>query len=932
VDFWIYEKWQRRWEEAKLFEADPDSRPKIFINGAYPYANGRPHLGHFFSTFLRPDIYARYKRMKGFNVLYPQGFHATGQPIAAAARRLREGDPVTRRILIRSGVPEEEIERFKDPEYWIKYFMNWWIRDLRKAGNSIDWRRTFHTTELNPAYDKFIRWQYRKLKEMGLIERGDHPVVWCPKEKIPIGDHDRAEGEGVTPEEMIVIKFEVGGKRLVAATYRPETVYGVVNIWVNPEATYVEAEVDGERWILSKEAADFLSYQRSVKVVREFKGEELLGKRVETLDGRKVPILPATFVDPAFGTGVVMSVPAHAPYDWVAVEEIKGVAEKYGVDPNELTPIPLIEVEGCSEYPAADVVRKYGITSQEQRELLDRATSEIYKKEFYEGRLREIFGDLAGKRVHEAKEEIVRRLRERGIADTIYVLPEPVVCRCGARGVVKLVKNQWFLKYSDPGWKEKAREAAEQTVWTPPEAKAAVLNTIEWLKEWPLTRDVRTSLGTRLPWDESQYIESLSDSTIYMAYYTIAKWLEHPERWGIDIEKLDDSFFDFVFLGKGDPSEVSRKTGIPERMLHEMRQEFLYWYPVDVRFVGKDLLTNHTTFTVFHHAVIFPGLHPRRWSATGHVTMDGKKMSKSKGNFINLGDAVRDYGADPVRFAVALAGNTTLDDANIETRVMEEMREELPRWLDWIKKWYGGGREEENIIDRWFLSEVGKIIDEVDKAYEDLRFRDVALLSWYRMWDVVKKYLRVTKNNPNRGALTTFIEAWIKIIQPLMPHYAEEAWETIGKEPFVSVAPWPEVEWEEKYVKLMEYVDRLVDDIRHVLRLARVEKPERVEIYVAEEWKYPVMKRVGELLPTRDMKRIMEAVPPEYRGEVAPLISRALKDPSKIPEVFATREEEKDFLEATKDYLSELVGVRIEVRDAPGPKPSLPFRPALVVS
>ena len=929
----IYEKWQRKWEESRIFEADPDSRPKVFINGAYPYVNGRPHLGHFFSTFLRPDVYARYKRMKGFNVLYPQGFHATGQPIAAAARRIREGDPTIRKILALSGVPEEEFERFGDPKYWIDYFMGWWIRDLKKAVNSIDWLSTFHTSDFNPAYDKFIRWQYRKLRELGLIEKGTHPVVWCPHEEIPIADHDRLDGEGVVPEEVVAIKFELEGEYLVTVTFRPETVYGVTNIWVNPEAKYVEVDVGGERWIVAEESYRRLHHQMEMKVVREVPAEELIGKRaVVPVDGRKVPVLPATFVDPAFGTGVVMSVPAHAPYDWIAVEEIKREAEKYGVDPAELTPISLIELEGYSEYPAADAVKKYGVTSQEDREALDRATEEIYRKEFYEGRLKGVFGRHAGKTVQEAKEDIIRELVEKGYATTMWILPERVVCRCGAEGVVKVVE-QWFLRYSDEEWKEKARRAAEETEFTPPEAKNAVFRTIDWLREWPLTRDVRTSLGTRLPWDETQYIESLSDSTIYMAYYTIAKWLEHPERYGIDIEKIDDSFFDWVFLGKGDPAEISERTGIPERLLHEMREEFLYWYPTDVRFVGKDLIQNHVTFTIFHHSVLLPGYHPRRWSTAGHVTMDGQKMSKSKGNFVNLGDAVEDYGADPVRFAVAYAGNTVLDDANIESKVMEEMKEDLPRWLDFVVKWYGGGREERRMVDSWFEARVSEIISEVDRAYEELRLRDAAVLAWYEMWRTVKKYLQITRENPNREVFSWAIESWIKILQPIVPHFAEEAWERIGKEPFVSLAPWPEAkEMDERYARLMDYAEGLLEDIKHVIRLAKVEEPKVVEIHVAEEWMYPVMKRVKGLLRTRDVKRIMEAVPPEHRGELAKLVQRALKDPSKIPDVIATREEERRFLEELREYFEESVGVRVVISGDPAEgKLALPFKPAIVV-
>ena len=94
IDFHaIADKWQRRWAEAKIFEADPDpSRPKFFVTFPYPYMSGPLHVGHGY-TSVRVDVIARYKRMRGFNVLFPQGWHATGGPIVASALRVRERDP-----------------------------------------------------------------------------------------------------------------------------------------------------------------------------------------------------------------------------------------------------------------------------------------------------------------------------------------------------------------------------------------------------------------------------------------------------------------------------------------------------------------------------------------------------------------------------------------------------------------------------------------------------------------------------------------------------------------------------------------------------------------------------------------------------------------------------------------------------------------------
>ncbi|MEM4008714.1 MAG: class I tRNA ligase family protein, partial [Thermofilum sp.] len=146
----IEEKWQKFWEQNRVYEADPDpSRQKFFVTFPYPYINAYPHLGTGY-TVLRVDILARFKRMQGYNVLFPQGWHATGGPIVAAALRVREGDPKQINILRSLGIPEEEIPKFRDPEYWVYFFKKEFRRDFQRLGLSIDWRREFFTTRLNP--------------------------------------------------------------------------------------------------------------------------------------------------------------------------------------------------------------------------------------------------------------------------------------------------------------------------------------------------------------------------------------------------------------------------------------------------------------------------------------------------------------------------------------------------------------------------------------------------------------------------------------------------------------------------------------------------------------------------------------------------------------------------------------------------------------
>ena len=126
-----------------------------------------------------------------------------------------------------------------------QYYTNEGRLAVKGVGFSVDWRREF--TTVMPTFQKFIEWQYKNLKEKGYVTRGTHPVVWCPKDQSPTGDHDRQSGEGVTPEEYTLIKYKLDENTVLpAATFRPETIYGITNMWINPDATYVEADVNGE--------------------------------------------------------------------------------------------------------------------------------------------------------------------------------------------------------------------------------------------------------------------------------------------------------------------------------------------------------------------------------------------------------------------------------------------------------------------------------------------------------------------------------------------------------------------------------------------------------------------------------------------------------------------------------------------------------------
>ncbi len=948
----IERKWQDAWEKAKLFEADPDpSRPKVFVTFPYPYPNGPLHVGHGF-TSARLDAYARFKRMQGYNVLFPWAWHWTGEAVAGISHRVEKGDERLIKALREiDGVSEEDLKKFVDPLYVIKYYTERNRKVVRDFGLSVDWRREFYTTSLNEGYNRFITWQYTRLKEKGYVTKGTHPVVWCPRCQSPTGDHDRLVGVGVSPEEYVLIKFRMGDIVLPGATFRPETVYGVTNVWLNPEVTYVIAEVDGEKWLISRPCAEKLKNQgKEVKVLEEVKGASFMGKMCkEPIKNREIPILPATFVDPNNGTGVVYSVPSHAPYDWLALRDLKrdpSLLEKYGVPPEvveQVEPISMIRLEGFGDHPAIEIVERMGIRDQHDPKA-EEATKIIYKKEYHTGILKEICGEYAGYRVFEVKERIIRDFMEKGIADVMYDLVEPVVCRCGTPCIVKLLVDQWFLKYSDPEWKKLAREALSEIRVFPESARPWFEEVIEWLRDKACAR--KTGYGTPLPWDKEWIVETLSDSTIYMAYYTVSKFVNSGE---VDPSKLTEEVFDFVFLGLGSAEEVSRKTGISADVLKRMREEFLYWYPVDLRISGKDLLPNHLTFFIFHHVALFPReLWPRGVCVGGILRIEGEEMSKSKGNFIPLRKAIEKYGADGTRLTLLLAAEE-MDDPDWRERNAEESLRKLQELLSYVKRVSSSSFVEgESRIDRWLMSRSQLRAKKVADFMEQMKTRSALVEALFMHWNDFKYYER--RSEAKTRIFLEVLKRWIRMLAPFIPHLAEEMWALIGEKELVSRQSWPSYDLSKiDYSALIaeEELSSLLEDLGNVLKVLK-KTPKKICIYVASSQKWALFRT---LLAERSlnkgewMRKI--ASHPEF-GKNKALLKLA---PKMFDHFLSLSSELVDYLRKAKfdeleemkesaEYISRKFGIPVEVYAEDDPNRydpanragrALPLKPAFYV-
>ncbi|KAL6717375.1 cytosolic leucyl tRNA synthetase [Lecanora helva] len=866
--------------------------PKYFGTFAYPYMNGTLHAGHSF-TVSKLEFTAGFARMEGKRVLYPLGFHCTGMPIKACADKLRDEvqkfgqefggyqeeivaeadqapaptqaqtkEDITKftsnkskaaaktvkmkyqfQIMLALGISKEEIHRFADAHYWLKFFPPICKNDLNNFGARIDWRRSFVTTDANPYYDAFVRWQMNRLRELDKILYGIRYTIYSPKDGQPCMDHDRTEGEGVAPQDYTALKLKVkewapkaaekikgseipdtANVFLVPATLRPETMYGQTCCFVGPKITYGVFKVsENEYYVVTKRAAWNMAFQGTffksdnfakdvsqLPLALELTGAEVVGTLVSaplSIHDKGVRVLPMESVLPTKGTGVVTSVPSDSPDDYATVMDLAKKAEYYGIQKEwaELEIPPIIETPSYGNITAKFLVEKMKINSPKDAKQLAEAKDLAYKEGYYKGTM--LMGDFKGQPVEAAKPKVKEALIKSGQA---FEYAEPnghVVSRSGDECVTAYL-GQWFLNYgeNDQQWRDTVLDHVKNDMETySSETQNGFEKNLEWLNRWACARTY--GLGSKLPWDPKFLVESLSDSTIYMAYYTIAHLL-HSDVFGtkaglLDIkpEQMIDEVWDYIFCRRELSEDLIKSCGISKADLETMRREFEYWYPLDMNSSGKDLIPNHLTFFLYIHVALFPKEYwPRSVRANGHLLLNGEKMSKSTGNFLTLNDAVRKYGADACRIALADAGDG-VEDANFEEAVANQIILRMYTLKEWCEevikddKLRTGPADE--LWDQLFDNELNSLVHEARQHYQATDYKIALKSSLYDFTSSRDFYREATTASSvpmHRDLIHRYITLQALLITPIAPHWADYIWqEVLNHTETVQSALWPDV-------------------------------------------------------------------------------------------------------------------------------------------
>jgi leucyl-tRNA synthetase len=926
--------WQEAWAKAGIATARrvPD-REKYYAVVAYPGPSGFLHLGHLRGLSLA-DALVRYHRMSGRQVFFPTGTHASGLPAVAFAQRVANRDPATVAQLRENGVPESSWEAWADPESVARFLGESYLGIYRRLGVLVD--ESAYLTTVDPDYRSFIQWQFQQLKRRGALAQAPYYASVCPvcgPVSVDPSETDLSRGGDAEVIRYTTVPYPLeDGRVLLTATLRPETVYGVTNLWLHPSSPLVNWHAGGTDYIVSRAGAERLVEQHGGHIGHELRPEELVGRLVKVpFTQAMVPVLSSPVVDPVKGTGVVMSVPAHAPADWLALGElppddrarVPSIPEILFIPPDSPLTDSERQLRSGEGVPAERAVRALNARGLGDRAALEEATERLYRLEFVRGRM--LVPALGPLSVAEARERMESSFEAAGTGFVLQEFSKPVVCRNGHEVVIRRIPDQWFLHYSDAGWKQRTHDLLRRMKVSPPDYQHELSEVLDWYDDRPCTRRGRW-LGTPFPFDPAWVIEPIADSTFYPAYFIVRRFVRSGR---LPPERVTAALLDYVFLGEG-PGEPT----VERELQEELRAEFTYWYPLDVNIGGKEHKRVHFPVFLFNHALLLPPeLQPRAlfvhwWLVSPEGGKIAKKDIGKKGGAVPpVKDALEEWGADAFRLFYAISASAS-QDIEWDAELVAQARARLLDVERLAREALGDGPGASPELDDWLLDAMHAGLVQVREAFERMDLREVAQWTYVTIPQRVRRYL-------NRGGapgptLRRAAEAWVRMISPITPHLAEELGEN-GSGTLVATQPFPDPAlFPESPVARAreEYLTQVEEDLQSVVKLAhaRGEPPSGVVFYLASAWKRPVEEwlRGSSRTGSELIKEVLEraASHPEMasaRGEVAAyaagLAPKIRSEPAPGPPV-----EESLVLRAAQGYLArrfQLAEVRVHREEDP---------------
>lgn len=813
--------------EPVLTDVD-HSKKKYMITFPYPYMNGKLHLGHLFSL-SKSDFYAYFKRQQGFNTLFPFAFHCTGMPISASAYKLKEeleGRPVDVSIVgLLKGLGFQDVKPFTDPLHWIRTFPEYAISALKSFHAGIDWRRKFITTEINPYYDSFVRYQFNKMKSQGLLDFGKRYSIFCPIDKQACLDHDRRKGEGIKPMAVILRKILLSDGCILLV--RGKNNDPIEKLVFQRGATLSKFKHKDRTFMIEKDLFSNLQHQvKSLELISNSQISEIPGFTVEFANGEK---------------------------------KIHGI------------------------------IKTKTKNNEESGEF---------------------------KTISEIKNEKLEFVETDNFI-MMFVPEDVVISRSGAECIVSLL-DQWYIDYSIPEWKEKARKCIKNMTMTN-DTRSKITEHLEGLNKWGFSRSF--GLGTKIPWDTQYLIDSLSDSTIYNAFYTV-KHILFSDIEGKDeifpTSMLCDDVWKFIF---GDIDTVPESLGSQSEILKKCKESFEYFYPVDMRMSGKDLIGNHLLFYIFTHVAIFDEKYwPRGIFTNGHLLLNSAKMSKSDNNFLTVEDCISKYGVSATRVCLANCGDGN-DDANFVESVANATILKLytlTKTVESLDVTTSGNKTlneliselsvksgKKDLVDELFVQWISNNINETLKAHEAIFYRDVLKYGFHENLHLIELYK--TLGGSNQALVNFGYKTILSLMYPIIPSLANYLIKLKFDGDFSIAQPCTE---KNNLIKAFEYVKTICNRIISCKKTACC-----VEIVVTKdfpEWKRDCMHAVDGVNSKSEIMKKIESCWTMHgiKKEKAMMFSADYFDHK---EKYVVPFDEFEILSAFKDFIEKSCEIAVSV-------------------
>jgi len=724
----IEPKWQRYWEENKLYLAEDFSKkPKKYILIEFPYPSGEGlHVGHV-RSYSALDAVARKKRMEGYNVLYPIGWDAFGLP--------------TENHAIKTGIhpqvaTEKNIANFK--------------RQLKSLGLSFDWSREIDTTD--PKYYKWTQWIFLKLFEKGLAYQAEIPINWCPQCKIGLANEEVVGGAcercGATVGKKVLkqwmlkittyadrliedldkvdylekikaqqiewigksygttVKFQVLNSefQIEVFTTRADTLFGVTAVVLAPEHPLVEKLITKE----NKEKVK--KYIEEAKKKSDFEREKLEKEKTGVFTGsyclnpvnkEKIPIWVGDYVIATYGGGAVMMVPAHDYRDY-------DFAKKYGLEIREVISGGDISKDAYVDY--GTLINSGQFTGLESKEAIKKITEWLEKNNLGRKTIQYKLRDWVFSRQHYWGE------------------PIPIIhCKsCGAVPVPEKdlpVELPYVEKYQPTGTGESPLSAISNWVNTKcPKCGGAAKRETDTMPNWA---------GSN--WYYMRYCDSQND------------------REMADSRKLK------------------------------------YWLPVDWYNGGMEHTTLHLLYSRFIYKFLFdigvaPTLEPYQKRTSHGIVLaeDGRKMSKSFGNVVNPDDVVKKYGADTLRVYEMFMG--PFDQAiSWSTQGVKGVFRFLEKVWRLVLEF--SENKKDKIDGPIILKALHKLNKKIDEELEVMKFNTI-IAAFMEFINLAQKH----KEEVGKEV----IEKFLILLSPFAPHLTEELWQRLGRKSSITLEKWPE--------------------------------------------------------------------------------------------------------------------------------------------